>query len=238
MNAERAAEELSVVMPVYNEESVIATTVEQWCRLLRGAGVQFEMIVLDDGSTDRTPDLLSELREPFHELTVRSHPNMGHGPAVLRGYTESCAEWVLQIDSDGEVIPSDFPAFWRSRDSYDFLLGCRMGRNLSVARSGLSRMAGVSSRICFGSRFRDVNCPFRLMRRPFLDSYLPLIPSTAFAPNVILSGFAARDGWRTLELPVHWVPRHSGAGLQVSGRLVVGVLRSAFLLVRLSRARR
>jgi len=232
-----ATEELSVVMPVYNEESIVAATVEEWCSAMRESGVQFAMIVVEDGSTDRTPDLLQELGGRFRELVVHSQPNMGHGPAVLRGYGESRGEWVLQIDSDGEVSPSDFPAFWSARDRYDFILGRRVNRDLSVARNWLSRMASFSSRISFGSRFRDVNCPFRLMRKTILDRNLPLIPSTVFAPNVILSGLAARDGWRTLELPVRWVPRRTGVGQQISPRLVFGALQSALLMARLSRTR-
>ena len=229
---------LSVVMPAYNEEPLLKATVEPWLQSLRELEIGFEMLILDDGSTDQTLCLLGELAAEFPEIVVHSHPNSGHGPTILRGFREARGDWVLQIDSDGEVFPSDFQRFWRMRDDFDFLLGFREGRNLGLARNWLSRVARAWSGLCFGTHFRDVNCPFRLMRKSFLGSYVPLIPESAFAPNLLLTGFAGRDGWRCLEIPVQWSPRRSGEGLRIDRELIRDSFRSALLLFEMSRSDR
>ena len=111
---------LWVVLPVYNEAAAIERVVEEWVPVLAAADPAFVLLVIDDGSADATPEALQRLAARDARLRVVRQSNQGHGAACRRGYeiataSSSDADWVLQIDSDGQCDPQDFPAFWQRR---------------------------------------------------------------------------------------------------------------------------
>jgi glycosyltransferase involved in cell wall biosynthesis len=217
--------DLTVVMPVYNERESIAAVVRDWCATLRELGVAFTLAVYDDGSTDGTAAVLEQLTAELPELELTRQSNRGHGPTVLRGYREARGEWVAQSDSDGEIAAAEFPALWARRAEHDLILGRRTGRDQSVARKLLSRLARRLTRLAFGAGVEDVNTPCRLMRRAPLQALLAELPETLFAPNVALSGLAIVRGLRRLELPVRFETRRFGAGTLQSFRIARVALR-------------
>lgn len=193
---------LSVVMPAYNEEKKIAAVVSAWLAEFDRLGVDYEFLAYDDGSTDGTGNVLRELAGVFPRLRVKSQPNQGHGPTILKGYGEARGEWTFQIDSDGEMGPEGFGTLWSRREDYDFLVGCRLGRSSAFARRVVTAASRFTVRMLFGKGIGDVNSPYRLMRSSCLKSMIPLLPEKSFAPNVILSGLAGRMNLRTYETPV------------------------------------
>jgi hypothetical protein len=163
------------------------------------------------------------------------HANRGHGPTILRGYREATTPWILQIDSDGEMESSHFGALWRERESYDFLLGARQDRASVPVRRLVSAGSRASVHWLLGDGVRDVNSPYRLMRRERIAPLLDLLPPDPFAPNTLLSGLAARFGLRILEVPVPHHGRKTGQGSLNLRRLASGVLRSFGDTVRTAR---
>jgi len=223
--AERRRPELTVILPVYNEEAVIETVVREWAESLDALEIDFSIRAYDDGSTDKSFEILQRLAGTTScTLRVAHHSNRGHGPTILRGYREARGEWVLQVDSDAEVSPSDFEGMWRTRSSWDFVLGFRTGRSVPLPRRLVSALARWTVRTTFGPSLRDVNCPFRLMRRVALQRLLRHMPDVAFAPNVLLSGLAGAMGLRIKELPVQSLPGGCSRGGAL--RLGVGVCRA------------
>jgi len=218
--------ELSVVMPVFNEETLVPGVILELVECLDSLAANYEILVYDDGSTDGTLTALHRLQEAVPRLEVRSHTNRGHGPTLWRGYREARGRWVLQLDSDGEVPPSELKAVWGERETYDFLVGFRTGIRGTRIRRLLSGGAKGMISILFGRGFSDPNCPFRLMRRSCLVRLLPRIPPATFAPNPVLSGLAVRNGFRILEFPVTFRPRPSGGSKLVNRRLVEGVVKA------------
>ena len=217
--------ELSVVMPVFNEGAAIEAVVTDWVSKLESLDVPYEFIVLDDGSTDATAAVLARLASVAPALRVIGHDNRGHGPTILRGYLLTRGNWVLQIDSDGEIPPDEFPRHWARRDPYDLLIGRRTNRAMPLVRRGVSTVSRFSVQLLFGRGVRDVNVPYRLMRGALLRELAATLPADLFAPNVVLSGLAVRRGWRILEVPVMHVGRRHGQSSL--GRL--NVLRPAAL---------
>jgi glycosyltransferase involved in cell wall biosynthesis len=189
-----------------------------WDTELAAVGVPCELRVYDDGSRDRTGELLEALARERPRVVAIRQPNRGHGPTILRGYHDARGEWIFQVDSDDEISAEFFPEVWKHRDA-DLVLGYRVGRESSLGRRLVTMMSYWTVRLFFGSGVRDVNTPFRLYRRSALARLLPQVPADAFAPNVILCGLALREGLRITEVPVPHRGRRSGASHIVRLRL-------------------
>jgi glycosyltransferase involved in cell wall biosynthesis len=194
--------ELSIVMPVYNEDAVIAEVVTTWIQELERLDIDYEFLVYDDGSEDETGRVLERLAWQQHGLMVTRKANSGHGPTILRGYREAIGEWVFQVDSDGEISPEPFPSLWKRRDDYDLLIGRRQHRGWPLTRRLITATSRATLRTLFGDAVTDVNAPYRLIRRSSLVAILSMIPDDTLAPNVIISELAARSGLRVREVLV------------------------------------
>ena len=124
---------LFIIMPAYNEEAVIREVVDAWYAIVEehhGDG-DSRLVVINDGSTDRTQEILDDMQEARPLLHVINKANGGHGDALLTGYrcaVENHADYVFQTDSDGQTCPEEFEAFWRRREHFDLIIGNRKQR--------------------------------------------------------------------------------------------------------------
>ncbi|MGJ5818798.1 glycosyltransferase family 2 protein [Paludibaculum fermentans] len=219
--------ELTIVLPAYNEELCIAQVVGQWCAVAGKAG-NGRVIVVDDGSSDRTRQILNTLLAVHPELTVIHQQNAGHGAAIQLGYRialDMDSEWIFQTDSDGQTSPADFEAFWRHRAETAFQTGVRNSRHDPAIRILLSRWHERIVEFIFGVVVQDPNVPFRLMRGDLVKGYLELIPAGTFAPNVLMSVLASRQGVLTSR-PVAHSARSAGQTSVKGWRMVRMGLRS------------
>ena len=211
------SDRLCVVMPVYNERDAIGPVLEKWHAALDGLGIDFEIRPYNDGSKDDTLAVMKAAAERLGpRISVRDKPNGGHGNTILTGYREAAADgfdWVFQIDSDDEMGPDGFSGLWERRNEYDFLVGIRDGRRQALPRKVVSLVSRLCVRIFYGKGVWDVNTPYRLMRVSAFRDFYAAIPLTTFAPNVILSGLAARHSLKMFEMPV---PQHDRTTGEVS----------------------
>lgn len=226
-------------MPVYNEEGCIGRVLTSWRDLLRASGIDFVIVALDDGSTDRTGEILDRFVGD-HAIRVIHQANQGHGPTILRGYRQAVqlAEWVFQCDSDDEMPPESFPGLWAIRQQADAVFGCRQDRRQSLQRRVISRFSRVTVDALFGRGVRDVNTPYRLIRACILRPIVECIPSDTFAPNLIISGGLNLSRSRILNVPVPARPRRSGRVSIVRWGLWKAALRSFRQTVSCSRRMR
>lgn len=204
---------LCVVLPVYNEEAAIGEVLEKWARSLSKLGADFVIRPYDDGSKDGSLAVMRKVAGCDSRIDVRDKPNGGHGNTILTGYREAAADgfaWVFQVDSDDEMGPEGFPELWNRRNGHDFLVGFRDGRKQALPRKIVSFVSRLSVRILYGKGVWDVNTPYRLMRVSAFSRFFSQIPLTTFAPNVILSGLAARHKFRMFECPVPQHDRRTG----------------------------
>ena len=225
--------ELSVVMPVYNEEGAIEGVLRAWSGELDRLGIAYEIRVYDDGSRDGTRAILDRLAEAIPRLVPLGHANRGHGPTILRGYGEARGAWVFQLDSDGEIGPEGFEPLWSVREEHDFLFGVRHNRAQPTSRRLITGVSRITVRLLFGRGIADVNTPYRLMRGERLAELLEDVPADTFAPNVALSGLALARGLRVYERPVEFRSRVTGTVSIVKWRLLRAAARSFAQTVRI-----
>lgn len=203
--------ELTVVMPVYNEEGAIAAVLGQWTATLQALGADYRIVVYNDGSKDGTAAALEAVAQGNPRIKVIDKANSGHGPTILQGYLDYCdSPWIFQVDSDGELGQEEFASLWERRENYDFLIGKRVNRKSPLIRR---LMTWVSRRVVwlfFGRAVVDVNCPYRLFRPGRMQGYLRRIPPRTFAPNLIVAGLAGYLRLRVYQTEVVHTVRQTG----------------------------
>lgn len=202
--------QLSIVMPVYNEADAISSVLKSWLLVVDQLQIDYEFLIYDDGSRDETLRILTEQAQNHPGLKIHHHANRGHGPTILRGYREARGHWVFQTDSDDEMPAEHFPTLWRQRHQYDFLIGYREHRDSPLPRRIITAISRLTVYLLFGGGVRDVNSPYRLMRRTWLQQVVSKMPEDLFAPNVILSGLASRHHLRIFTCAVPHRGRRSG----------------------------
>ena len=201
-------ETLTVIIPVFNEADIVEVEISRWVQTLRGLGINFNIAAYDDGSRDGTLAQLNRLAQSFPELNVYTHPNCGHGPTILRGYQNARSDWIFQADADNEISPAHFVTLWQNRQNHDFLIGARCNRQQRLPRYLVSLASHMAVKVLYGSGLRDVNCPFRLMRRNKFADVFHSMPANTCAPNVILSGMAIQHHLSIFQVDVPHHPRH------------------------------
>jgi len=221
---------LAVVIPVYNEERNITALLRDWGPVFEATGVPYRVILIDDGSTDKSLSLLQTLQEKDPSLSVHTQPNAGHGPAILRGYRMAVdagfdADWVFQIDSDHQLEPATFGPLWKNREAYDLLLAQRRENHSSAARGWLSKTSAAVVQLLYGAEVKDANCPYRLMRGAALQQALKNIPPGSFAPNILLTSWFIRKKSRIFTTVVEY-RKESMNPSRMSGYIVKGALIS------------
>lgn len=230
---------LLVVMPIYNEEANITEVIQQWSETLEALGIRYQIVALDDGSRDRTHPILQELEAAAPDsLCVVSKPNSGHGSTCRIGYSIagfSSAEWVLQIDSDGQCEPHHFAAFWSRREQSDCIFGVRSSRDDGLARVITSTICRLAASLICGQDLRDPNVPYRLMRTSALQQALQYIPPNFNIHNVALTYVLKKlPDLRWSYVPIHFPDRKGG---QNSINVLQVVTWGAEMLLELLRIR-
>jgi len=202
--------ELSVIMPAYNEEGAIADAVEDVRRNVFSVVPQAELVVVNDGSRDRTGQLLDQLARKDGRIRVIHQPNGGHGRALRTGLDSAHGRFVMLIDSDRQISLEDFPQAWKLSASHDAVFGQRVKRYDPKLRLALTYVVRHSLRWLSGVKLYDANVPFKLLRRSIWSEARDSIPADALAPSLFLAIYAVRRGFKIVELQVKHLPRRTG----------------------------
>ena len=204
--------DLAVIVPVYNEEESVSIVINEWTEELEKLNIDYKIFIYNDGSKDNTSSVMKELAEKNNRIIAIDKQNSGHGPTILRGYKENCAnfEWLFQTDSDNEMSAKDFYKLWEQRKDYDFLIGTRANRPQPFMRKLVSIVSRICIRLFYGKGVWDVNSPYRLMKSEIFEELFEQIPSDTFAPNVIISGFIAKKKIKFYQEKVLYQQRQTG----------------------------
>ena len=224
---------LAIVMPVYNEEEAIGVVLEKWVKVMDALGLKYTLNPYNDGSKDNSFQVIQAKALEYPEKVIaHTKENGGHGPTILLGYREAAAagyDWIFQIDSDNEMGPESFEELWNRRNDYDFLVGIRDGRKQALPRKIISAVSRLTVKIFYGrGGIWDVNTPYRLMRTSAFSDIFDAIPSDTFAPNVIISGMAARRKMRCFEVRVPQKDRQTGEVSIKKWKLFKAAVKSLF----------
>lgn len=209
------ARELIVVIPVFNEEQCIESVLDEWTAELDRSGIDYSLLLLDDGSTDGTPALLEawKSRSLGGRIEIERHANRGHGQTCLAGYSIACQRgipWVFQIDSDGQCDPAYFAAVWAKRTDHDVVYGHRATRRDGWKRVLASALVRLVVRLSSGIDCTDANVPYRLMRTEKLLPLVASIPPSFDLANIALAVQIKRAGWRECAVPIVFRARIGG----------------------------
>jgi len=200
--------DLSVVIPVYNEEASLPLLWPELRSVLEGAAIDFEVLFVDDGSRDRSAEIIRALRDSDPRVRlVRLKTNAGETAATDAGLRAAQGRLVVTMDADLQNDPHDIPAFLRHLQQWDAVTGWRVNRG-----AGDSTLRRLSSRIANGVRnwiladaIRDGGCTFRAFRRECLRGLVLYRGAHRFIPTLL-----KMRGYRVLEVPVRHRPRRFG----------------------------
>jgi glycosyltransferase involved in cell wall biosynthesis len=162
---------ISAVFPAYNDAGTIPSMVLTAIIALRQVTDDFEVIVTNDGSQDRTGLVLEELALRCPELRVLHHPvNQGYGAALLTGFGAAVKDWVFYTDGDAQYDPLELVELVRALEpGVDIVNGYKIARQDPLIRKIIGKLYHYFVSGLFGMRLRDVDCDFRLFRREILD---------------------------------------------------------------------
>lgn len=223
--------ELSVVLPAYNEEANVERVARDCTAYLDGLGLDYELLIVNDGSHDRTGAILDQLKNELPHLRPLHHPqNRGYGAALRTGFDSAVKRFVFYMDGDGQFDIRNLDVILPlATDDDNIVTGYRIERrDPFVRRLNAKLFGGFLVRVLLGVRVRDLNCAFKLIPKKVLDSIK--LESTGALINAEMYGRAIRKGFGIKEVGVHHYPRT--AGVQTGAHLSV-ILRAFVELFRL-----
>ncbi|NQU83733.1 MAG: glycosyltransferase family 2 protein [Parcubacteria group bacterium] len=216
---------LSIVMPVYNEDEVIETVIRDFCKNVLCRFSKKEFIIVNDCSTDKTPEILDKLAKEMDCLKIiHNEKNSGHGISLRRAYDESKGDLVFHTDSDNQFVAEDF---WllheemKKDENLDLVIGFRKNRQDPLSRLMVTRILRLICILFFGTYIIDSNSPFRIFKRKTLDVALALTPKKSFVPSIMLAVAAKRKGFRVKEVAVRHLPRTTGTSFIKSWKSLI-----------------
>ncbi len=197
---------LSVVIPFFNEAGGAYDVVDELGRDLSRLGLDWEALLVDDGSTDGTPAELERARARWPQCRVLSLPgNHGQGAALLHGIERARAPVIGMMDGDGQNVPADFGPLLALLETCDLAVGVRTPRNDSFVRRLMSRLANAVRGRLLRDGLSDAGCALKVFRREIVSSFLPVDMLNPF-----MAAFAVAAGFRVAERPVGHRPRRRG----------------------------
>jgi len=212
-----------VVLPIYNEAAVIRETVEQVLQGVAPLVGDFEVILVNDGSTDETGAILASLAADPHVRVVTHPRNQGYGAALVDGFAAATKTLTLFTDSDGQFAIADLSRLLPFIDTYDAVIGYRWARQDAWLRKLNAWGWKMVVRLALGVRARDIDCAFKLLRTSFLRRY-PLQTRGAMI-NAELLYKLRRTGCTWREVSVRHFPRRAGRATGANVRVIMRAFR-------------
>lgn len=198
--------ELSIIVPVYNEEENILPLTREIQNAFSSVGYDYELVFVDDGSTDSTWKKIREARESEPRIRgLRHHRNAGQSAALWTGIQASDAPIIATLDGDLQNDPADLLLLLPELEQSDFVCGVRVNRQDNWIRRISSRVARSARRAVLKSDFRDTGCAVRVFRRLIVIGLFPFNGLHRFLPVLVHAA-----GRRTKEVPISHRPRVAG----------------------------
>ena len=201
---------LSVFFPAYNDSGTIASLVITALKTARRLTDDLEVIIVNDGSADRTAEIADELARAYPEVRVVHHErNRGYGGALRSGFAAATRDLIFYTDGDAQYDPAELEALWGAlRDNVDLVNGYKISRSDPLHRIVIGRVYHHTVKLLFGLSVRDVDCDFRLMRRSIFDRVSLHKNSGVICLEMMKKIEDA--GYRIAEVPVHHYHRAYG----------------------------
>jgi glycosyltransferase involved in cell wall biosynthesis len=222
---------ISVFFPCYNEAGMVDDLTAKAVEVLEEISDDYEVIIVDDGSTDGTGEKADRIAESNSRVKVVHHkPNSGYGGALQSGFKAATKEFVFYTDGDGQFDIGELPKLVNIIDDCDIVSGYRIKRSDSFIRK--LNAAGWNRLVCllFGMKIRDIDCAFKLYRRKIFDD-IEMRSMGALIDTEILAR-ATRKGYKIKQVGVHHYPRTAGSS---TGANIKVILKAFVELAKLYR---
>jgi glycosyltransferase involved in cell wall biosynthesis len=227
--------EISVFFPAYNLETKIEKTVKEAFIVIPKLAGKYEIMVVNDGSNDKTGNVLSSLKSKYKKLKVITHKvNRGYGGALKSGFYNSKYSWIAFTDADGQFDISELPKLIKKQKQTkaDIIAGYYYKRAVPWWRKLNTWLWQLVVRMLFGLKVRDIDCGFKLINKKVVDT-IPKLESErgAFISSEFLIK-AQKYGFKIVETGVHHYPRTEGKGTGANLDVIIKSFVDLFKLWR------
>jgi glycosyltransferase involved in cell wall biosynthesis len=215
---------LSFVFPMYNEIDNIETCVRSAMQIGDQMGIEYEIVVVDDASTDGCGALADKLAETYPAIKVVHHPvNRKLGGALKTGFTNATKQYILYMDSDLPLDFADVYAAIPKIGTADMLIGYRKTRAESLRRKLISKVYNRIIRLLFGLKVRDVNFSFKLFKREILQQLVLHAEGSFIDAELLIEIY--KKGYVIREVGLNYHPRVAGISTLASDAVIKKILK-------------
>ncbi|MEO8603855.1 MAG: glycosyltransferase family 2 protein [bacterium] len=221
---------LSVILPAYNEEANIERVVKQVAAYLEPLGIDYEILPVNDGSADRTGEILTRLQQENPRVKPQTHTqNRGYGGALRTGWAAATKRYTFYMDGDGQFDINDLDKLLPLASEDVIVTGFRIERrDPLIRRLNAKLFGGWLVRVMLGVYVKDLNCAFKLIPKRVFETIT--IETNGALINAELYGRAFRAGFGVREVGVHHYARE--AGVQTGAHFSV-IIRALYDIFRL-----
>jgi len=221
---------LSIFFPFWNEEKNIEKVIENAISVANKVAEKWEIISVDDGSSDKTLEIAKKIAKTNPNITVVSHTkNRGYGAALRSGFEKAKYDLIVFTDGDGQFDFSQVVKFLDKIDKSDMIIGYRKKRYDNPIRHILMNLLKIWDFVFFGFIFRDIDCGFKMFKKEALNKILPFKSEGAMITTEILAK-AKRAKLKITQVEVSHYPRIYGDQSGGNLRVIVRAIRESFIL--------
>jgi glycosyltransferase involved in cell wall biosynthesis len=214
---------ISVVLPAYNEEGNVEYVIKTIINFFPSVTDNFEIIAVDDGSVDKTAEILEGLKKIDARLKVIRHPeNRGYGAALTSGFKRAQKELVFMMDSDRQFDICDLIKLTAYIDDYDIVIGFRVKRKDPFNRSFYSYCFKSLIKSFFGIEFQDINCGFKLFKREVLQRMVIFTTGSLISAEIVIQAYINK--LKIKQVAVNHYPRIYGRQTGASIKVILTIL--------------
>lgn len=222
---------LTIFFPCHNEEANVERVTRSAVEVGRRVADDLEVIIVDDGSTDRTGEIADRLAAEIPEVrAVHNRPNRGYGGALQRGFRAATKNWIFYTDGDGQFDLGELPRLLPLLGTHDVVSCFRLDRQDSWLRKLNAWAWTVLVNLLFGLRLRDIDCAFKIYPKPFIDQIE--LHSTGALIDTEMLAKARNRGLSIAQLGVHHYPRTAGEQSGANLRVILRAFKELFKLYR------
>jgi glycosyltransferase involved in cell wall biosynthesis len=221
---------ISAVLPAHNEAENIRTTVENCVTYLENNVSDYEVVVVNDGSSDDTQYIVEGLASTNSKVVLVNHPvNTGYGSALRSGFEKASCEYIFFMDSDGQFDINDLDRLIPLLSAKDVVIGYREDRADSLVRSLNAWLYGLYIYLTFGLKVRDMDCAFKVFPTKAYQDIRPIISVGAlFSAEFLIK--LKRNGFTLREIPVRHFPRRFGTQSGASIKVILRMFKESWKL--------
>lgn len=218
---------ITIFFPALNEEESIEKTVANALSAASKLFRDYEIIIVDDGSTDKTAEIADNLAQNNNNIRAVHHPsNKGYGAALRSGFAHATKEHIFYTDGDGQFDVSEIGRLLPLLDEADLAIGYRIKRSDPLHRLVFAKAYGLMISLLFNLWFKDIDCAFKLIKKPVLNNIELKSNGALISAELLIK--ARRKGFKIKQIGVHHYPRKGGKPTGANIKVIIKAFYELF----------